>query len=80
MFVKADYRGRIYNTAELLLLKLISWASEHNMDEIYLGTTEKFLAAHRFYEKNKFTQIASELLPSTFPSMKVDTRFYKIQL
>ncbi|MBP2658844.1 MAG: GCN5-related N-acetyltransferase [Firmicutes bacterium] len=80
MFVKADYRGRIYNTAELLLLKLISWASEHNMDEIYLGTTEKFLAAHRFYEKNKFTQISSELLPSTFPSMKVDTRFYKIQL
>lgn len=80
MFVKADYRGRSYNTADLLLLELMSWASAHNIHEIYLGTTEKFLAAHRFYEKNRFAQISSELLPKTFPIMKVDTRFYKITL
>lgn len=80
MFVKAEYRGRSYNTAELLLLQLMSWASDHNMHEIYLGTTEKFLAAHRFYEKHKFTQIAKELLPTAFPLMKVDTRFYGIKL
>lgn len=80
MFVKAGYRGKIYKTAELLLSTLISWAREHNIHEIYLGTTEKFLAAHRFYEKNKFTQIAKELLPNTFPVMKVDTRFYELKL
>jgi N-acetylglutamate synthase-like GNAT family acetyltransferase len=80
MFVEADYRGRRYNTAELLLVSCMSWASKHNIHEIYLGTTEKFLAAHRFYEKNRFVQIASELLPNTFPIMKVDTRFYKITL
>ncbi|HWR44280.1 GNAT family N-acetyltransferase [Sporomusa sp.] len=78
MFVKADYRGRSYNTAELLLFACMSWAREHDIHEIYLGTTEKFLAAHRFYEKNRFAQISRELLPSTFPIMKVDTRFYKI--
>jgi N-acetylglutamate synthase-like GNAT family acetyltransferase len=80
MFVKADYRGRIYNTAKLLLSTLLSWAQKHNMDEIYLGTTEKFLAAHRFYENNRFVQTSKELLPNTFPLMKVDTRFYKIEL
>jgi N-acetylglutamate synthase-like GNAT family acetyltransferase len=58
----------------------MSWASEHNIQAIYLGTTEKFLAAHRFYEKNKFTQISKELLPERFPIMKVDTRFYEIKL
>lgn len=80
MFVKTDYRGKLFNTAELLLLELESWASAHNVEEIYLGTTEKFLAAHRFYEKNRFVQIASERLPKTFPIMKVDTRFYKLEL
>jgi len=76
MFVDAAYRGKMYNTAELLLNTCISWAGEHGMQEIYLGTTEKFRAAHRFYEKNGFMQIAKESLPAAFPLMKVDTRFY----
>lgn len=80
MFVKADYRGKGHNIAKLLLLQLTSWASEHNIHEIYLGTTEKFVAAHRFYEKNNFLQIAKEVLPDAFPIMKVDTRFYKTGL
>jgi len=77
MFVKAAYRGRGYNTAKLLLLRLIGWARANKINEIYLGTTEKFLAAHRFYEKNGFVQIAKDNLPAAFPIMKVDTRFYK---
>lgn len=80
MFVKAAYRGRGYNTAQLLLRRLIAWARQRSMHEIYLGTTEKFLAAHRFYEKNSFSLIAKDGLPIAFPIMKVDTRFYKYEL
>lgn len=80
MFVKAEYRGKAYELAKLLLIKLITWAKDQNMREIYLGTTEKFLAAHRFYEKNEFITIDKKQLPATFPIMKVDTRFYKLTL
>jgi N-acetylglutamate synthase-like GNAT family acetyltransferase len=80
MFVKADYRGSSYNVSKMLLQKLIIWAREYNYSEIYLGTTEKFLAAHRFYEKNNFIQIAKDTLPAPFPIMKVDTRFYQFKL
>lgn len=77
MFVKSAFRGSNYNTAKLLLEQLFNWAKEHDFHEIYLGTTEKFLAAHRFYEKNNFKQIAKENLPKSFPLVKIDTRFYK---
>ena len=50
------------------------------LPEIYLGTTDKFLAAHRFYEKNGFKRIQPELLPTQFPKMKVDSRFYRLML
>ncbi|BBB91405.1 MAG TPA: GNAT family N-acetyltransferase [Methylomusa anaerophila] len=80
MFVKAAYRGSSYNIGKLLLLNLIHWAREHYIQEIYLGTTEKFLAAHRFYEKNGFVQIAKADLPDAFPIMKVDSRFYRLYI
>ena len=47
---------------------------------VYLGTTAKFLAAHRFYEKNGFREIAREALPDSFPVMAVDTKFYTLAL
>lgn len=47
---------------------------------VYLGTTAKFLAAHRFYEKNRFDLVDAADLPQSFPRMAVDTRFYKIDL
>lgn len=77
MFVKAPYRGSNYNTAKILLLKTFEWAKQNKITDIYLGTTEKFLAAHCFYEKHGFIQISKEDLPGSFPIMKVDTRFYK---
>jgi predicted GNAT family N-acyltransferase len=80
MFVKSAYRGKIYNVAKSLLQTAIEWTKKHNMQAIYLGTTEKFLAAHRFYEKNQFIQLPKENLPVTFPVMKVDTKFYKLQI
>lgn len=80
MFVKPDFRGSKYNTAKLLLLQVFAWAREGGIHDIYLGTTEFFLAAHRFYAKHKFVQIKKETLPDTFPIMKVDTRFYQLKL
>lgn len=77
MFVKPAFRGGNYNAGKLLLLQLIKWAGEHGIHDIYLGTTDKFLAAHRFYEKNGFIKIDKKTLPDAFPIMKVDTRFYK---
>jgi GNAT superfamily N-acetyltransferase len=80
MFVKSSFRGKDYQTGKLLLQHLITWSKAHDIFEIYLGTTEKFLAAHRFYEKNNFIQICREALPGAFPVMKVDTRFYQIEI
>jgi len=80
MFVRPDHRGKLHNTAELLLSELLAWSRQHAMDHIYLGTTEKFLAAHRFYEKHGFIRIDKDLLPGAFPIMKVDTRFYMLRL
>lgn len=80
MFVKPEYRGKLHNTAGLLLSELLAWARQQDMSGIYLGTTDKFLAAHRFYEKNGFDLVDRALLPEAFPVMKVDTRFYMIKL
>ena len=77
MFVERGYRGESYGTAKQLLGTLLDWAQQHGMKEIYLGTTAKFLAAHRFYEKNGFAEIFMGDLPERFPIMKVDTKFYR---
>lgn len=77
MFVQKEYRGKTTSTAKLLLDMLMQWSIEQGMKEIYLGTTAKFLAAHRFYEKNGFVEIDKESLPHKFPIMIVDTKFYK---
>jgi hypothetical protein len=38
------------------------------------------IAAHRFYEKNGFSQITGAELPSEFPLVHVDTVFYRCDL
>jgi len=76
MFVAPKYRGREHGIAKLLLDTLIDWSRARRLREIYLGTTAKFLAAHRFYEKNGFREIARLELPPGFPVMIVDTKFY----
>ncbi len=80
MFVDKNFRGTHFNTAHLLLKTLLDWAYENNFKEIYLGTTSKFLAAHRFYEKNGFILIDKSDLPKKFPVMEVDVKFYKYLL
>jgi N-acetylglutamate synthase-like GNAT family acetyltransferase len=76
MFVKAEYRGKEHAVARGLLHVLLLWCRTHSIREVYLGTTAKFLAAHRFYEKSGFREIARAELPPAFPVMTVDTRFY----
>ena len=80
MFVHQHYRGSEKGIARNLLKTLLDWAKLHRFREIYLGTTPFFLAAHRFYEKNGFTEISKKDLPKTFPLMEVDTKFYKYTL
>ena len=80
MFVNNEYRGAKYDVAFNLLETLLKWAGSRNLKQIYLGTTPKFLAAHRFYEKNEFIEIEKSELPERFPVMEVDTKFYKYSL
>ena len=76
MFVAASHRGGEHGAAKRLLDGAIGWAREKGVKRIYLGTTAKFLAAHRFYEKNGFAPVEKAALPPSFPVMVVDTRFY----
>ena len=77
MFVHPGYRGPGHGVSARLLDTLLEWSRARGLREIYLGTTEKFRAAHRFYERNGFTQIGPEELPPSFLKMAVDTRFYR---
>ncbi|MGI4983594.1 MAG: GNAT family N-acetyltransferase [Janthinobacterium lividum] len=76
MFVAEAHRGRTHGVSLRLLDTLLQWARDRGIREIFLGTTALFLAAHRFYEKNGFEPIAKDALPTRFPVMAVDTRFY----
>ena len=77
MFVKKEFRGNIFQTAVFLLHNAIVWAKTKKVKEIYLGTTLQFVAAHRFYEKHHFENIEPDKLPTNFPIMQVDKKFYK---
>ncbi|MES2217942.1 MAG: GNAT family N-acetyltransferase [Pseudomonadota bacterium] len=77
MFVAKEYRGKDKGIAQELLTTLLNWCKSKNIKEIYLGTVATYFAAHRFYEKNAFTEIPKTTLPANFPIMKVDTKFYK---
>ncbi|WP_017450523.1 GNAT family N-acetyltransferase [Herbaspirillum rubrisubalbicans] len=78
MFVAASHRGKEHGTAVRLLEGALTWAREQGVRQVFLGTTAKFLAAHRFYEKNGFRLIEKSDLPAAFPVMVVDTRFYAL--
>jgi GNAT superfamily N-acetyltransferase len=76
MFVRPEYRGPDHQVARRLLEKLLGWCQEKRIREVFLGTTAKFVAAHRFYEKWGFAEIPKADLPLAFPVMSVDTKFY----
>jgi len=77
MFVAASHRGSEHGVAKRLLDELLAWSSKKGIVEVLLGTTDRFLAAHRFYEKNGFYEVTKSSLPETFPVMAVDSKFYR---
>lgn len=77
MFVKKEFRGKNIGVAKCLIDTLINYCYKNNLQSLYLGTIDKYKAAKRFYEKNKFIKIDKNLLPSDFPVMLVDNIFYK---
>ena len=76
MFVRREYRGGEVGVATRLLTALLTWCEVKGLRDVYLGTTAQFVAAHRFYEKHGFAQVSKQALPSSFPIMSVDTKFY----
>jgi GNAT superfamily N-acetyltransferase len=76
MFVKATHRGSEHGVAKRLLNTLLVWCDTKAVREVFLGTTNSFIAAHRFYEKNGFYEMPRDELPQNFPIMAVDTKFY----
>ena len=76
MFVASDHRGAGHGVAAKLLDALLSQARRGGLGRVFLGTTDAFKAAHRFYEKNGFVEIVREDLPDAFPVMAVDSKFY----
>lgn len=80
MFVNKNFRGKKYNIAQCLLQELLKWSEEKKFEQVFLGTTNLFIAAHKFYRKNGFTEIKMTELPKNFPLMKVDSIFFKIDI
>jgi GNAT superfamily N-acetyltransferase len=76
MFVKASYRGPEHRVAARLLASVRHACEANAVRDVFLGTTVRYLAAHRFYEKNGFREIQRDELPPAFPIMRVDTKFY----
>lgn len=76
MFVSSAYRGKDKGVAQSLMDTAIEWCKSKGIKQIYLGTTAKMFAAHRFYEKNGFVELTTDELPPQFPIVSVDTKFY----
>ncbi|MCB0463906.1 MAG: GNAT family N-acetyltransferase [Flavobacteriaceae bacterium] len=77
MFVKKKFRGKTFDISYNLLQTAISSCRSENISNLYLGTMEQFIAAHKFYEKNGFQKIEEHELPSGFVYNPIDTVFYK---
>ena len=77
MFVAKNYRGKDFGVGQKLLETLFLWANKKGIKEIFLGTTEQFLGAQKFYEKNGFVELNKNDLPKNFPIVPVDVKFYK---
>ena len=76
MFVHRDHRGKENGVAQLLLDELKDWCRRKEVKDIFLGTLHSMQAAHRFYQKNGFTELGKAELPETFPLMRVDNTFF----
>jgi len=77
MFVRADLRGPAHRIAERLLETLLAWTRERGFAAIYLDTLQAFAAAHRFYARHGFEELAKSDMPPDFPAMNWNARFFR---
>lgn len=78
MFVNQNYRN--LKLGRKLLNKVIEASKDTHITDIYLGTIDKFISAQHFYSNNGFDEIKKSELPSDFPKLDVDNRFYHRKL
>lgn len=78
VFLDVEYRGTGY--AQRMFETVLAWSKQNDVNTLYLGTTLAFRAAHRFYEKNNFIEIARDKLPPYFQPMDCDEKFYMLTL
>lgn len=74
--VYVDENIRNMKIGKKMLEHVIKHAHDDGIKSIYLGTIDKFEAAQHFYRKNGFHLIPKEELPSDFPLVEVDNRFF----
>lgn len=80
VFLDKDYRGGSRGFAKQLLDTVFAWSKAHDVTTLYLGTTLRFRAAHRFYEKHGFREIARLEMPPYCQPMECDEKFYRFDL
>ncbi len=80
MFVDAAFRGAPHYAGQKLMNTAFAWLKEKGTLEIFLGTLDRFQAAQKFYLRNGFVEIPKHELPSSFPAMTLDNRFFKKDL
>lgn len=80
MFVHEEYRGAPHKTGQSLMDVAFTWMKEKNVHEVILGTLDRFQAAQKFYLRNGFVEVMKKDLPSNFPAMTLDNRFFKKDL
>ncbi|MES2656896.1 MAG: GNAT family N-acetyltransferase [Bacteroidota bacterium] len=80
MFLKQAHRGKEKGISNQLMQTVFNWCNEHNVNTIYLGTMEQFIAAQKFYKYYGFIKITQQELPSNFSHNPIDNVFYKLVL
>jgi GNAT superfamily N-acetyltransferase len=80
MFVKKEFRGKEYGTAQLLFETLLTYSKAQGLSDLYLGTVDMLKAAHRFYERNDFIKKERQEMPDYFPHMMSENVYYHLPL
>ncbi len=80
MFVHRDWRGAAHGVSAALMQGALDWCRQKGIKQVFLGTTGQMVAAHKFYEKHGFVARDVAEMPSAFPVVHVDTRFYRLDL
>lgn len=80
MFVAEQFRGKEFGVGQSLLNTVLDWCKQHAIAQVFLGSTDRMHAAHRFYEKNGFVELQMDQLPPLFPIVFVDRKFYRLDL